>query len=259
MEYIKSKDGTQIAYEKIGIGKSLIIIGGSLADHQMYVPLASALSKKLTVFNYDRRNRGKSGTSANHTIETELDDLKVIISLCNESPILYGHSAGSALAIRAATNGLSISTLVLSDIPYSLSTDDNEVEAKRFEEERKTIKEFLTIGDKTGAVKFFLNDFGMNEQELNAFVASENGGQAVVNSVTLPVDYDLLGNGLTPIELLRKVQVPTLILTSDYGLAVAEDAAKYLLNCKIAVLESPTYNLAADEIAMPIFKFLERT
>lgn len=33
MQKITSADGTEIAYEKIGHGPALIIIGGALADH----------------------------------------------------------------------------------------------------------------------------------------------------------------------------------------------------------------------------------
>ena len=259
MKEIASIDGTLIAYEKMGIGKPLIIIGGSLADHQMYIRLASELSQKLTVFNYDRRNRGKSDSLTNHTIESELQDLETIISLCNETPILYGHSAGAALAIRAVSSGLKVSKLILSDLPFSPMNYESENEVKKFEEEKKSIHKFLAVGDKVGAVRFFLKDFGMDEQELNSFISSENGEQAISHSITLPIDYDLLGNGLTPIELLRKVQTPTLILTSNYGLLVAQDTAKYLINCKMVVLESPTHALSADIIAEPIFNFLEET
>lgn len=119
MNHVKSKDNTLIAYEKNGKGSELIIIGGSLADHQMYIPLASELSKKFSVINFDRRNRGKSDTSTNHTVETELQDLEAIFKLCENAPMVYGHSAGAALAIRAAAIGFTISNLILSDLPFS--------------------------------------------------------------------------------------------------------------------------------------------
>lgn len=257
MEHFNSKDGTQIVYEKSGNGKPLIIIGGSLADHQMYVPLAAELSKKLTIFNYDRRNRGKNGISSNHTIEKELQDLEVLISLCNDVPILYGHSAGAALAIRAVSAGFAIDKLIVSDLPFTPATENSKYEAEKFLQERNTIVELLNHNDKVSAVKFFLKDFGMNEKELDEFVSSENGKQAIENSITLPVDYDVLGNGLTPVELLRKIHVPVLVITSNYGLDIAEDVAKYINNCRVEVLEAPTYSLSASEIAKPIINFIE--
>lgn len=259
MNSIKSKDGIQIAFEKSGNGKPFIIVGGSLADHQMYVPLATELSKKLTVLNYDRRNRGKSGNTAIHTLETELQDLDAIASLCNEAPIIYGHSAGAALAIRAVANGLTVSKLIVSDIPFTPISENDKQEVAKFDSECKEIITLLNQNDKVGAVKFFLKDFGMSDKELDEFVVSANGKQAIANSITLPIDYELLDNGLTPMELLKKVQCPTLIITSPYGLATAEDAALYLSDCKLTVLESPTYGLSANEIIKPIFNFLEQS
>lgn len=257
MNSINSKDGTKIAYEKLGNGKPLIIIGGSLADHQMYVPLAAELSKKLTVINYDRRNRGKSGTVFNHTIQSELQDIDALSSLCNEEPIIYGHSAGAALAIRAVAEGLKINSLILADLPFTPVTDNYKSEAKKFIEEKNKIVELLHQNNKVDAVKFFLKDFGMNEYELNEFISSENGKQALANSPTLPIDYDALDKGYTPIEQLKKIQIPTLLLTSNNGLEIANDAAKYLNNCKLVTLDNPTYSLAAVEIASPIINFIE--
>lgn len=258
MKFVTSIDGTPIAYDHIGVGKPLIIIGGSLADHQMYVRLATQLSQQIEVLNYDRRNRGNSGKSEDHTIDNELQDLKALIDLCRTPPLLYGHSAGAAIAIRAAAEGLNISRLVIADLPYSPLSETSEQEAEMFELERKAIVKLLQNNDKIGATNFFLKDFGMNEQELQDFVSSENGAQAIAYSATLPVDYEILGNGLTPINLLRKIQIPILILTSQYGLEAAEDAAKHLSNCRLSVLPGPAHSLSPDEIAAPIINFLEQ-
>jgi len=259
MNSIKSKDGTQIAYIKSGNGKPFIIVGGSLADHQMYVPLATELSQKLSVFNYDRRNRGKSGISKKHTIEAELADLEAITTLCDEAPILYGHSAGAALAIRAIAKGLHVSKLIVSDIPFTPISENDEQEVRKFAIEHKKIIELLNQNDKAGAVKFFLKDSGMSDKELDDFLVSEKGKQAVTNSITLPIDYEMLDNGLIPMELLKVIQIPTLIITSPYGLTIAEDLALYLSDFKLAILEYHTYGSPAKEIAKPIFNFLEKS
>ncbi len=85
MNKIKSSDTVSIDFDKLGKGPGLIIVGGSLADHHMYHPLAVELSKNFTVYNYDRRNRGMSGNSNNHSMETELEDLETLITL-DKSP-----------------------------------------------------------------------------------------------------------------------------------------------------------------------------
>jgi hypothetical protein len=143
-------------------------------------------------------------------------------------------------------------------LPFSALNAESENEAKKFEQEANTIKALLSAGKRVEAVKFFLKDFGMDEQELNGFVESESGKQAVINSNTLPIDYEILENGLTPKNFLKNIHLPTLIIISNYGLDSANDTAKYLSNCKLAILESPTYNLPPSEIAIPILNFIKQ-
>mgnify|MGYP001175529611 CR=1 FL=1 len=257
MNYVNSKDSTRIAYEKNGKGSELIIIGGSLADHQMYIPLASELSKKFSVINFDRRNRGKSDTSTNHTVETELQDLEAIFKLCKNAPIVYGHSAGAALAIRAAAIGFTISNLILSDLPFSPINENSESEIHKFQEEYTEIKKLLEIGNKTGAVKYFLKDFGMTEEQLDEFVASAHGKKTINLGTTLPIDYEILENGLVPAHHLKNIKTPTTILTADYGLQVAEDVAKHLSNVSIKMLETPSHSAPVTEISKYIFNLIK--
>ncbi|MHA7129291.1 hypothetical protein [Algoriphagus namhaensis] len=92
----------------------------------------------------------------------------------------------------------------------------------------------------------------MSKEELDGFILSDGGQAAIEISPTLLIDYNILGNGLTPRDLLKKIKVPTMILTSDYGLASAQEAAKYLLHCIIHRLDAPTHIAAPSEIAQPI-------
>lgn len=257
MNYIKSKDKTEIAYEKTGSGTELVIIGGSLADHQMYIPLASELSKKFSVINFDRRNRGKSDTSTNHTVETELQDLEAIFKLCENAPMVYGHSAGAALAIRAAAIGFTISNLILSDLPFSPIDENSISEIDKFQKEYAEIKRLLEIGSKTEAVKFFLKDFGMTEEQLDEFIASAPGKKAINLGTTLPIDYEILENGLVPGHHLKSIKTPTMILTADYGLQVAEDVAKHLSNVSIKMLKTPAHSAPVTEISKHIFNLIK--
>ncbi len=257
MQIVKSGDGTRIAYTQIGTGRELIIVAGALAGQQNYAPLAAELSTKLLVLNYDRRNRGKSDISHHHSVASELEDLDAIVSLCSESPIIYGHSSGAALAIRATASGMNISRLILSDLPFTPMSSNSGRQELLFVEERKTIQALLERGEKEAAVKFFLKDFGMNEQERDNFVKSDHGQKAVDNSITLLIDYDLLGNGFLPDDFLTRIAVPTLVLTSEEGIAIAEEAAGHLARGRISRLPGPTYSLSPDEIAKPIFEFLD--
>ena len=102
MQKVTSKDGTEIALEKSGNGPALIIVGGSLADHQFYIPLANELAKQFTVYNFDRRGRGQSEDTKPYAVEREIEDVAALIAHAGGAVVVYGHSAGSALALRAA-------------------------------------------------------------------------------------------------------------------------------------------------------------
>ena len=129
-----------------------------------------------------------------------------------------------------------------------------ESHAREFNEIERLIKD----DDREGAVRYFLKDFGMTGEELDGFMASESGQSAAEISPTLLVDYKILGNGVTPAALLEKIAAPTLILTFEHGLPAARDAAKYLPNCDISILEAPAHLASPKDITEAIFNFLQR-
>ena len=75
MDYVTSTDGTKIAYLRSGAGPALIVIGGSLADHHFYVPLANELARDFTVYSFDRRGRGQSGDTPPYAVAREVEDV----------------------------------------------------------------------------------------------------------------------------------------------------------------------------------------
>src|SRR5436305_6546392 len=70
---VGSKDGTAITYEQTGHGPSLILISAALADRSGDRPVAKQLASSFTVFNYDRRGRGRSGDTEPYAVEREIE------------------------------------------------------------------------------------------------------------------------------------------------------------------------------------------
>jgi alpha-beta hydrolase superfamily lysophospholipase len=118
MTKVSSADGTTIAYERSGDGPPVILVGGALADRQLAVPYAQALSQRMTVINYDRRGRGESGDTAPYAVDREVEDLGVLIAQAGEWAYVCGFSSGAALAFEAAAAGLAIPKLALFEPPY---------------------------------------------------------------------------------------------------------------------------------------------
>jgi pimeloyl-ACP methyl ester carboxylesterase len=70
VEKVRSKDGTTIAFDRLGDGAVVIVLGGATCDRAMTLPLAEQLASRFTVINYDRRGRGDS--SRGGTIPVDL-------------------------------------------------------------------------------------------------------------------------------------------------------------------------------------------
>ena len=62
MDTVTSKDGTTIAFDRLGNGPPVILVSGGSVDRSSNAGLAEVLAKDFTVYNYDRRGRGPSGT-----------------------------------------------------------------------------------------------------------------------------------------------------------------------------------------------------
>jgi pimeloyl-ACP methyl ester carboxylesterase len=120
MEKVNSADGTSIAFQRVGSGPALILIGGAFCDHRARaagLPLAAGLADRFSVFCYDRRGRGESDDTAPYASAREVEDLAALIGVAGGSAHVYGHSSGALLAIEGAAAGLPITKLSLYEPP----------------------------------------------------------------------------------------------------------------------------------------------
>ena len=62
MGTVRSKDGTEIAFDRLGEGPAVVLVSGGSVDRGSNVPLAERLAERFTVLNYDRRGRGPRAT-----------------------------------------------------------------------------------------------------------------------------------------------------------------------------------------------------
>src|SRR5438105_238019 len=102
MHKLTSKDGTPIAFDRLGEGPALIVVTGAIAARSDVAQLAATLAPHLTVFAYDRRGRGDSGDTPPYAVEREIEDLQAIITEAGGSAFVFGHSSGAILALEAA-------------------------------------------------------------------------------------------------------------------------------------------------------------
>jgi len=99
IDTLTSSAGTTIAFDRLGDGHPVIVVGGQLCDRALTRPTAEELAKHFAVINYDRRGRGDSGDTAPYAPEREIEDLGVLIAEVGGTASVYGHSSGAALAL----------------------------------------------------------------------------------------------------------------------------------------------------------------
>jgi hypothetical protein len=80
VDRVTSKDGTPIAYQRMGSGSVLILVGGGLDDGSENAPLAWELAEHFTVYNYARRGRGTSGDTPPYAVEREIEDIEALLA-----------------------------------------------------------------------------------------------------------------------------------------------------------------------------------
>src|SRR5437660_12897790 len=105
MKKVQSADGTTIAFDQLGKGPAIILVGGALEQRAMdseTAQLAPLLAQHFTVFHYDRRGRGDSSDTQPYAVEREIEDIDAFITEAGGSAFVLGISSGSALAMEAA-------------------------------------------------------------------------------------------------------------------------------------------------------------
>jgi pimeloyl-ACP methyl ester carboxylesterase len=253
METVTSRDGTPIAFERSGEGPALVLVGGSLADHRFYAPLADELAGHFTVYGFDRRGRGQSGDASSYEVEREVEDVGALIARAGGPVFMYGHSAGSALALRAAAGGLDIAKLALADPPFTPRGENDEAARAEHAEQATRIRELNARGVYKGSVKYFLKDYGLPDEDLEAMFRSPAGEVMLDCARALPYDYAVLGDGLLPTELAAEVGVPTLILAAGETPETAQALAGAMPNARFEAMEASAHELPPEALA-PVLK-----
>jgi pimeloyl-ACP methyl ester carboxylesterase len=210
MDKVRSKDGTEIAFERSGDGPPLILIGGAFADRSAAADFTAALAPRFSAVAYDRRGRGDSGDSTAYAVEREVEDLMALIEAVGGSAFVHGMSSGAALALHAAAEGGSISRLSIMEPPFR-------VEGAPPAPERyiETLQE-MRAGNRRGEmVEYFLTRVvGVPVEGLQQMRNAPMWPGMEAVSHTLVYDALVMGDSELPVVLLAKVDVPTLVLDS---------------------------------------------
>ena len=255
-----SRDGTPIAFERLGDGDPLIVVGGILNDRRIYRPTAEALAEHFAVVTYDRRGRGDSGDTAPYAVEREVEDLAALLQEADGEASLYGHSSGAALVLHAASRGLPISAIVLHEPPFG-SGSEEELSAERAEAE---LLAALLAADRRGeAVSFLLTSMGMPVEVAEGLAQDP---AMLANAPSILHDYEVMSppsrGAMTPASQAADVDLPTLVLVGGASPEFMLEAGRLLAEAapqgQLRVLDGQEHVVPPDVLAPVVAEFLTR-
>ncbi|EID56441.1 alpha/beta fold hydrolase [Saccharomonospora xinjiangensis] len=228
---VTSRDGTPIAFETSGEGPAVVLVASALADRRDTRKLATLLSDRHTVVNYDRRGRGDSGDHDHHAVEREIDDLAALVKHVGGSAALFGSSSGAVLALRAAGAGIGVTKLAVYEPPFVVRPDSGFGPPPGFADRLTAL---LDSGDRAGAVRAFMTEAQGMPSAMVTMMRLIPGVWSTLTGLahTLPYDLAVMGDTQQGAPLRAgdwaSVTCPTLVLTGGKSPAGFHDAARAL-------------------------------
>lgn len=254
MGRITSKDGTLIAFDRVGEGSAILLVDGAMGYRNYFGgrPLAAALSKTFTVIAYDRRGRGESTDTLPYTIEREIEDIEALIDEVGAPVYLYGFSSGSVLALKAAARlKTKVVKLALHEPPFNSDDDSAKQEFIQYTEQ---MAELLNANKRSEAVTFFLADM-LPPDVLEGIKQSPDWAVMEAVAHTLAYDNAVMDDGAVPVKEAQAVTIPTLVLVGSDSPEFKHEAANGLVNAmphaQRKILEGQA-TLIPPEILAPI-------
>lgn len=259
MSKVLSKDGTEIAFAKLGHGAPVILVDGALCS-RAFGPLpnlAKLLAPHFTVFNYDRRGRNESGDKAPYAVQREVEDIEALINEAGGSASVFGTSSGAALALAAAANRANIKKLALYEPPFIAG---RRVGRSAPPDSEAQLRRLVDQGKRADAVKFFMVDM-VGMPAIFTYIMRILPVWPKLKAVahTLPYDAAVLGDFSLPRERAASVAVPTLVMggeKSPVELRGAVDAvAEAIPGAKLQMLKGQTHNVDVKVLAPVLVDF----
>lgn len=120
LESTTSADGTEIGYFRRGDGPPLVVIHGSVATSEQWIPATEHLSERFTCLVHDRRGRGRSGDSKDYALTSEVEDIAAMMAVAGPGAHLLGHSFGALCALAYAQQHGLDGTLIAFEPPLAV-------------------------------------------------------------------------------------------------------------------------------------------
>lgn len=262
MQYVTSQDGTRIAFDQVGQGPVLILVGGmfeqrALATETAKLATLPLLADYFTVVHYDRRGRGNSTDTPPYAVVREIEDIAALIDHLGGTAYLFGISSGAALALVAAHGlGHKVPKLALYEPPYN----DDPSARQAWRQFRQELITTLAAGRHREAVGRFMQLLGVPADHLPTM--HQYPMWPLWEAVAPTIAYDAAAVGeeaTTPVAEAAHVTVPTLVMNGSESYPFmhlsALKLAHALPNGQHRTLQGQTHEVAPEVLAPLLIDF----
>lgn len=259
MSQVTSKDGTAIAYDRLGQGPALVIVGGVLGDRSQQAGLARLLAEHFTVYNLDRRGHGESGFTAPYAVEREVEDLDALITAAGGSAFVYGTSGCAILSLEAAARGLAskMKKLAVWEPPYILDGSRPPVPHDYLERLTQMLKE----GRPGDMVELFMVEaVGMPREFVAPMRQAPFWAAQEAMAPTLIYDAILTAGFSLPKKRIARATVETLVMdggTTPWLSHAAQVVAETLPHAHRYTIAGQPHNVADEAMAPVLISFFK--
>jgi pimeloyl-ACP methyl ester carboxylesterase len=252
-----SADGTAIAFDRFGEGPPIVMVVGAFNERSTTEPLARALERRFSVFNYDRRGRGDSGDTEPYAVGRELEDLDALIGEAGGSASVFGYSSGAVLTLKAAASGLAITSMALYEPPFRTDNSRPALPGDLADQ----LARLVAAGRRGEAVELFQTKAVGIPRDLVARMRDapfRHHLEAIAH--TLVYDATIIGDLSLPTELISSIATPTLVirgeLSSPFLRSAAQAVAATLPNGRLCDLAGQSHDINADATAAVLMELL---
>jgi pimeloyl-ACP methyl ester carboxylesterase len=254
METVTSRDGTTIAFDRLGSGPPVVLVCGGSVDRTADAAIAQELASDFTVFNYDRRGRGDSGDTLPYAIEREVEDIEAVIGAAGGSAFLWGSSSGAVLALIAAES-VPVTKLALWEPPFV-----PEGVPRPPEDQVSQYETMIAEGRRGDAVEYFMTKvIGMPPEVVAGARTQPWWAATEARAHTLAYDARIMGDYSIPKDLAASVKVPTMVIAGGADFPwmrqTAETLAAALPDGQVRILEGQGHDVDPGVLAPVLTEF----
>lgn len=254
-ETIDSHDGTKIAFDRVGDGVPVVIVGGALMDRSSPMQTVRLLAERFMVVSYDRRGRGDSGDAAGVGVERELEDLEAVIRAVGGHAGVFGMSSGAFIALQVAARGDLVDALAVYEPPYLTGHGGSQLSSSVYAER---LGAAIADGRPEVAVELFLRQVsgGWFDEQITR---TPWWPAMVALGPSLRHDAALTGDGEVPFDVLATISTPTLALygeqSDDWGRASADAVSSTVPGGRMVGIAGQNHRVDEQVLAPYLLEF----